>query len=96
MSLRDEAAGSIIRVLLVDDQALFREGLRTILSLTADVEVVGEAGDGEEAVQQVARLDPDVVLMDLKMPILDGVEATRRLHEQRPACSVIILTTFDD
>jgi DNA-binding NarL/FixJ family response regulator len=96
MSATDGAVASKIRVLLVDDQALFREGLRTLLTLTPDVEVVGEAGDGEEAVHQVARLDPDVVLMDLKMPVLDGVEATRRLHEQRPDCRVIILTTFDD
>jgi DNA-binding NarL/FixJ family response regulator len=96
MSVSDEAARSRIRVLLVDDQALFREGLRTLLSLTNDLEIVGEAEDGEDAIRQAARLDPDVVLMDLKMPILDGVEATRRLHENRPDCRVIILTTFDD
>lgn len=96
MSTSDEAVRSRIRVLLVDDQALFREGLRTLLSLTNDLEIVGEAEDGEDAIRQVARLDPDVVLMDLKMPILDGVEATRRLHENRPDCRIIILTTFDD
>ena len=96
MSVSDESARSRIRVLLVDDQALFREGLRTLLSLTPDLEIVGEAEDGEDAIRQAARLDPDVVLMDLKMPILDGVEATRRLHAHRPDCRVIILTTFDD
>lgn len=96
MNVRDGAVQSSIRILLVDDQPLFREGLRTLLSLAADLEVVGEAGDGEEAVRQVAQLAPDVILMDLKMPILDGVEATRRLQAQHPECRVIILTTFDD
>lgn len=96
MSISDEPARSRIRVLIVDDQALFREGLRTLLSLTPDLEIVGEAEDGEHAIRQAARLDPDVVLMDLKMPILDGVEATRRIHAHRPDCRVIILTTFDD
>ncbi len=87
---------SPIRILLADDQALFREGLRTLLALQPDLEVVGEAGDGEEAVRLAARLHPDVVLMDLQMPVLDGVEATRRLHASQPACRVIALTTFDD
>lgn len=96
MNTGDQASKHRIRVLLVDDQALFREGLRTILSLTDDLEVVGEAEDGEDSLRQAAQLNPDVVLMDLKMPILDGVEATRRLHENRPDCRIIILTTFDD
>lgn len=85
-----------IRILLVDDQPLFREGLRTLLSLKPDLEVVGEAGDGEEALRQVASLKPNVVLMDLKMPRVDGVEATRQLRTHHPGCRVIILTTFDD
>ncbi len=85
-----------IRLLLVDDQAMFREGLRTLLSVHADVEVVGEAGDGDVAVRQVASLKPDVVLMDLRMPILNGVEATRRIRAQHAGCQVIVLTTFDD
>ncbi|MCL4265965.1 MAG: response regulator transcription factor [Anaerolineae bacterium] len=85
-----------IRVLLVDDQALFREGLHTLLSVQADLEVVGEAGNGEEAVTAVANLQPDVVLMDLRMPILDGVTATRRIMEDYPATRVIVLTTFDN
>jgi len=85
-----------IRVLLVDDQTLFREGLRTILSTQPDLEVVGEAGNGEEAVQLVPRLRPDVVLMDLQMPVLDGVAATRRLQQTHATCRVIALTTFDD
>ena len=85
-----------IRVLLVDDQALFREGLRTLLSIYPDLDIVGEAANGEEALQQVQSLHPDVVLMDLRMPVLDGVTATRRLKELRPSSRVIILTTFDD
>ena len=86
----------MIRILLVDDQALFREGLRTLLSVQPGFEVVGEAGNGEEAVHLAATLHPDVVLMDLHMPVLDGVAATRRLRESRPDCRVIVLTTFDD
>ncbi len=85
-----------IRVLLVDDQALFREGLHTLLSVQTDIEVVGEAGNGEEAVTAVATLHPDVVLMDLRMPILDGVAATRRIMESHPTTRVIVLTTFDN
>lgn len=85
-----------IRVLLVDDQALFREGLRTLLSVWDDIEVVGEAANGEEAVTAVAQLKPDVILMDLRMPVLDGVAATRRICAQNPDCRVIVLTTFDD
>ena len=85
-----------IRVLLVDDQALFREGLHTILSLHGDLAVVGEAANGEEALLQAAILQPDVILMDLRMPILDGVTATRRLSAAQAAARIIILTTFDD
>jgi len=85
-----------IRILLVDDQPLFREGLRTLLSVHPDFEVVGEAGNGEEAIRLVRSLLPSVVLMDLQMPVLDGVTATRSLHEEQPDCRVIVLTTFDD
>jgi DNA-binding NarL/FixJ family response regulator len=85
-----------IRVLLVDDQALFREGLRTLLSVHADLDVAGEAGNGQEALERAAALQPDVVLMDVQMPVLDGVAATRRLRAALPACRVILLTTFDD
>jgi DNA-binding NarL/FixJ family response regulator len=85
-----------IRILLVDDQPLFREGLRTLLSVQADFEVVGEAGNGEEAVRAARLLRPSVVLMDLQMPLLDGVAATRRLRAEMPECRVIVLTTFDD
>ncbi|MCP4425381.1 MAG: response regulator transcription factor [Chloroflexi bacterium] len=85
-----------IRVLLVDDQALFREGLHTLLSVRDDIEIVGEADNGEEAIQIAAQTNPDVILMDLRMPVLDGVAATRRLTQIQPDSRVIVLTTFDD
>ncbi|WP_410635819.1 response regulator [Amycolatopsis sp. cmx-4-83] len=85
-----------VRVLLVDDQALFREALGTLLATHDGIDVVGEAGNGEEALSQAAALTPDVVLMDLRMPVLDGVGATRRLRRAHPAVQVIALTTFDD
>lgn len=85
-----------IRVLVVDDQALFREGVVTLLSAHADVEVVGEAEDGRQALEMVARLRPAVVLMDLRMPVLDGVAATREIVQLHPGSRVIVLTTFDD
>ncbi|MCX7707816.1 MAG: response regulator transcription factor [Anaerolineae bacterium] len=85
-----------IRVLLVDDQRLMREGLRTLLELEPGLVVAGEAANGQEALALYAELKPDVVLMDVRMPVLDGVEATRRLLARDPAARVIILTTFDD
>ena len=85
-----------IRVLLADDQRVVREGLATLLSLLDDVEVVGTACDGEEAVDLAARLRPDVVLMDLRMPRCDGVEATRRLRQRDPTIKVLVLTTYAD
>jgi DNA-binding NarL/FixJ family response regulator len=85
-----------IRILIVDDQALFREALHTLLSVQTDFEVVGEAANGEEAVRLAVYSQPDIVLMDLQMPVLDGVTATSRLRELIPNSRVIILTTFDD
>jgi DNA-binding NarL/FixJ family response regulator len=85
-----------IRVLLVDDQALFREGLETLLSVHKDIQVVGQASNGQKAVEVAAQVHPDVVLMDVRMPILDGVGATRLLKQALPKCRVIVLTTFDD
>jgi DNA-binding NarL/FixJ family response regulator len=84
-----------IRVLVVDDQALFREALVALLTVQAGIEVVGEAANGQEAIDAVGRLRPDVVLMDLRMPVLDGVGATRRLHVDHPGVRVLALTTFD-
>jgi NarL family two-component system response regulator LiaR len=85
-----------IRVLVVDDHEVVREGLRTFLRLQKGVEVVGEAADGAAAVEEARRQEPDVVLMDLVMPRLDGVEAMRRIRAERPATRVIVLTSFDD
>ena len=85
-----------VRVLLADDQRLMREGLRTLLELEPGLVVAGEAGNGAEALARYAELRPDVVLMDVRMPVLDGVEATRRLCAEFPGARVIILTTFDD
>ena len=86
----------VVRVLLADDQALFREALATLLSARPEVAVVGEAGNGAEALARAAELNPDVVLMDLRMPVLDGVAATRRLRVEQPGVRVLALTTFDD
>jgi len=85
-----------IRICLVDDQRLMRDGLRTLLELEEDFEVIGEAEDGLAAVTLYADLSPDVVLMDIRMPGIDGVEATRRIVTRWPAARVVILTTFDD
>lgn len=90
----DPCAQDMIRIILVDDQALIRSGFRLILEGEDDFEVVGEAADGEEAVSLSRRLEPDVVLMDIRMPRLDGVEATKRVVAETKA-RVLILTTFD-
>jgi len=85
-----------IRVLIVDDHAVVREGLRSFLELQDGIEVAGEAGDGAEAVDAAERLRPDVVLMDLVMPEVDGLEAMRRLRERLPRTRVIVLTSYLD
>jgi DNA-binding NarL/FixJ family response regulator len=86
----------MIRILLVDDQKLIRQGMRTLLNLEGDIDVVGEASNGVEAIAAVEQMGPDVVLMDVRMPQLDGVAATRHITERFPDVAIIILTTFDD
>jgi DNA-binding NarL/FixJ family response regulator len=85
----------MIRVLLADDQSLVRAGFRMILKAEPDIDVVGEAGDGREAVAQADALSPDVVLMDIRMPGLDGIDATRQIAVHNPGTRVLVLTTFD-
>ena len=84
-----------VSIVLADDQELLRMGFRLVLEAQPDLEVAGEAGDGEQAVELVSRLEPDIVLMDVRMPIMDGVEATRRIVAAGARARVIILTTFD-
>src|SRR5688572_28842950 len=85
-----------IHVLIADDHAFYREGVRAFLSNTTNIEVVGEAGNGEEAITKAIELVPDVILMDLKMPGMNGIEATRRIHETDSNIGVLVLTMFDD
>jgi len=84
-----------IRVLIAEDHSLVRRGLAAIINMEEDVTVVGEAGDGEQAIEQWRRLRPDVVLMDLRMPRLEGVEAIKRIRAEDPKAGIIVLTTFD-
>jgi DNA-binding NarL/FixJ family response regulator len=86
----------MIRTLVVDDQALVRAGVRVLLQTASDIDVVGEAADGHEAVRLAERLRPDVVLMDIRMPRVDGIEATRRVLAAAPTTNVLMLTTFAD
>jgi DNA-binding NarL/FixJ family response regulator len=86
----------VIRLLLVDDQPLIRAGLRMLCDAEADLTVVGEAGNGRDAVALAARLSPDVIVMDLRMPGVDGITATGRILAERPAARVVVLTTFGD
>jgi DNA-binding NarL/FixJ family response regulator len=86
----------VIRVLIADDHGVIRDGLGRLISALPDMELVGTAGDGAEAVDRVRELEPDVVLMDLDMPKLDGIEATRRVLADRPGTAVLVLTSFSD
>jgi DNA-binding NarL/FixJ family response regulator len=86
----------MIRLLLADDQPLFRQGLASLLSLEEDLEIIGEANDGNEAIALCEQLQPDVILMDVRMPICDGVQATRDIHQRFPWMRILVLTTFDE
>jgi DNA-binding NarL/FixJ family response regulator len=86
----------MIRVLLVDDQPLFRQGLASLLSLETDLDIVGQAHHGQAAISLAAQLQPDVILMDVRMPVCDGVEATRQIHQRYPWMRILVLTTFDE
>lgn len=85
-----------VRVLVVDDQQLIRDGIASVLDVQAGVAVVGTAKNGQEAIEQAAALAPDIVLMDIHMPVMDGIAATEKLRQQLPDCQVVMLTTFDD
>jgi DNA-binding NarL/FixJ family response regulator len=85
-----------ITVLIVDDQRLIREGIASLLDIQEGVEVVGTAVDGQEAITKALELQPDVVLMDIRMPVMDGITATAHIRQQQPDCQVLMLTTFDD
>lgn len=86
----------MVRILLADDHPIVREGLRALLEIDPDFEVIAESSNGEEVLQATARLHPDIILLDLEMPVLDGVETIRRLHEQTNPPRVIVFTAFDD
>ena len=91
---QEEAAP--IRVLVVDDQRLMRDGIASLLEIQEGIEVVGMASNGQEAIEKAVALHPDVILMDLRMPVMDGVSATAQVRSQLPGCQVLMLTTFDD
>jgi DNA-binding NarL/FixJ family response regulator len=86
----------MIKLLLVEDQDIFRQGLATLLSVEDDLELVGEASNGIEAIELTQKLQPDVILMDVRMPVCDGVIATREIHQKFPWIKILVLTTFDD
>lgn len=94
--MTDEQEERAIRVLVADDQQLMRDGLVSLLALQEGIEVVGAAANGQEAVEKALELRPDVILMDVRMPVMDGVEATAQVRHQVPTCQVLVLTTFDD
>ena len=91
-----QAAEQAVRVLIVDDQQLMRDGIASLLKLQDGLEIVGMAANGQEAVELATSQQPDVILMDVRMPVLDGVAATEQIHRHIPACKILMLTTFND
>lgn len=87
---------TMIRVLIADDQALVREGMATLLALEEDLEIIGQAQHGDAAFALAEDLKPDIILMDIRMPVCDGVMATRKIHQRHPQIKIVVLTTFDD
>ena len=85
-----------VRVMVVDDQQLMRDGISSLLSIQENIEVIGTAANGQEAIEQALIEQPDVILMDVRMPVMDGITATRQIRYQLPTCQVLMLTTFDD
>jgi DNA-binding NarL/FixJ family response regulator len=85
-----------VKVLVVDDQQLMRDGISSLLSIQAGIEVIGTAANGQEAIEQALALSPDVILMDVRMPVMNGITATEQIRRQLPTCQVLMLTTFDD
>ena len=96
MSPEESSSHANINVVLADDHILVRQGIRQFLEETGDIKVIAEAGDGAEAVQLVQQLSPDVVVMDINMPKVTGVEATRRIKQHFPAVKILVLTAYDD
>ncbi len=96
MEMSDGNAAGTVTVLVADDQRLVREGIASLLDIQAGISVVGEAVNGQEAIEKALALRPDVILMDVRMPVVDGIVATGQIHRELPDCQVIMLTTFDD
>ncbi|HET8845700.1 MAG TPA: response regulator transcription factor, partial [Ktedonobacteraceae bacterium] len=92
----ESGADHVVRVLVVDDQRLMRDGIVSLLEIQEAIEVVGTASNGQEALEKALSLRPDVILMDVRMPVMDGVMATRRIRQEMPLCHILMLTTFDD
>jgi DNA-binding NarL/FixJ family response regulator len=86
----------MIRILIVDDQHIIRQGIKSMLECSPDLQVIGEAENGQKAIDQIAMLHPDIILMDIRMPVMDGVAATQAISQSYPQTKVIVLTTFDD
>jgi DNA-binding NarL/FixJ family response regulator len=85
-----------VKVMVVDDQQLMRDGISSLLSIQDGIEMIGTASDGQEAIEQALALQPDVILMDVRMPVMNGITATEKIRQQLPSCQVLMLTTFDD